>query len=247
MLRYLVELLVLPPTSAVALLLIGAVMRRFERGPGRAVQALAVLWLILASTPCFGGLLLHSLQRYEALPARGPLPAAQAIVVLSAGADCVGAEYGGPVVGPMTMQRLRYAAALKRRTGLPLLVSGGVPATGAPPLAAMMARAAEDELGVDVRWTEDRSADTFENARYSADQLSEAGVERILLVTSAWHMPRAAAAFARFDVEVVAAPTAFRGELVSSWRSFLPHWSGLRDTCLAMHEWGGRVAYALLR
>jgi len=34
---------------------------------------------------------------------------------------------------------------------------------------------------------------------------------------------------------------------VSSWRSFLPHWSGLRDTCLAMHEWGGRVAYALLR
>lgn len=247
MLRHLVEVLVLPPTSAIALLLLGALMRRMQRGPGRLLQWLGVAWLALASTPCFGGLLLHSLQRDEALPADGPLPEAQAIVVLSAGADRIGAEYGGPVIGPMTMQRLRYAAALHRRSALPILVSGGVPAAGSPSLAAMMERTAERELGVDVRWAEGRSADTFGNARYSADLLRAAGVERVLLVTSAWHMPRAKAAFERFDVEVTAAPTAFRGELISSWRSLVPHWTGLRDTCLAMHEWGGRITYALLR
>ena len=27
--------------------------------------------------------------------------------------------------------------------------------------------------------------------------------------------------------------------------SFLPHWAGLRDTCLALHEWGGRLFYEL--
>ena len=72
-----------------------------------------------------------------------------------------------------------------------------------------------------------------------------AGIERVFLVTSAWHMPRAASAARRFGLEPVPAPTGFREGVFAGWRSFVPHWNGLRDTCLALHEWGGRVVYAL--
>jgi uncharacterized SAM-binding protein YcdF (DUF218 family) len=211
------------------------------------VQVFAFAWLWLASTPCVGGSLLGCLQTSPALPPDGALPEAAAIVVLSAEADTDAAEYGSAVAGPMTMQRLRYAAALQRRTGLPLLTSGGVPATAAPPLASLMARAATAEFGVSVRWTEERSADTRENAAFSAELLKGAGVHKVLLVTTAWHMPRAAAWFRANGIEVVPAPTAFRGPAVEDWTSFVPRASGLRDTCLALHEIGGLVHCWLFR
>lgn len=245
MLRRLVEVLFLPPASAILLLLCGALLRRRWPRFGRALQVAGVAWLWIASTPCVGGLLLASLQAYPPLPATGPLPRADAIVVLSAEADCGGAEYGGATVGPMTLQRLRYGAALQRRTGLPLLVSGGSPTIDTPALAAMMRNTAEGDFGVPVRWTEERSADTRENARCSAALLRAADVHTVLLVTSAWHMPRAAASFEREGLAVVAAPTSFRGDVFASWTSFVPHWNGLRDTCLALHEWCGRLVYAL--
>jgi uncharacterized SAM-binding protein YcdF (DUF218 family) len=242
--RRVIESLLLPPASALLLLALGTLVRWRWRRCGRTLQVLAIVWLWAASTPAVGGALLHSLQTDPALPATGQLPAADAIVVLSAEADRRGLEYGGAVIGPMTMQRLRYGAHLHRRTKVPLLVSGGVPAPGAPSLAAMMATAADGELGVPVRWLEGDSADTRENARCSARLLARDGARRILLVTSAWHMPRAASCFRREGLEVIAAPTGFRGPAFDGWTSLLPSVGGLRDTCLALHEWGGRAYYA---
>lgn len=242
--RRLLEALLLPPASALLLMLLGTLLRRWRAKLGRALQWLGVAWLWLAATPAFGGALLGTLQPYPPLPSDGALPQADAIVVLSAEGDPVGAEYGGPIAGAMTMQRLRYAAALQRRTGLPLLVSGGVLGRGQPSLAAMMADAASREFGVPVRWREDRSADTFENAAFSAELLKKDGVRRVLLVTSAWHMPRSVACFEAQGLTVVAAPTAFRSptEGAANW---IPHWHGLRDTALALHEWVGRAVYAV--
>lgn len=247
MLRRLLEALLLPPASALWLFLLGTLLARRWRRLGRTLQVLACLWLWAASTPFCAGLLLTSLQSFPALPADGALPAADAIVVLSAEADPVGAEYGGPVAGPLTMQRLRYGAALQRRTRLPLLVSGGAPRLGLPSLAALMARAAVDEFGVPVRWQEGRSADTRENADFSAAMLQQDGAQRVLLVTSAWHMPRAVAAFEAAGLTAIAAPTGFRAPVLDDVANFAPHWHGLRDSCLALHEWIGRAWYALVR
>jgi len=245
MLSRVIETLLLPPASPLLLLLLGALLaRRWPRG-GRRVQVFAALLLLVLSLPCTGGLLLAALQTYPALPATGALPPADAIVVLSAEADRAGSEYGGPVVGSMTLQRLRYGAFLQRRTNLPMLVSGGVPASGSPSLAALMANAAQHEFGVPVKWLEEESADTWENAVSSAAMLRAAGCKRVLLVTSAWHMPRAAASFRAQGLDVVAAPTAFRGPAVESWFAFVPQVAGLRDSNLALHELVGRVAYWL--
>ncbi|MCB9879703.1 MAG: YdcF family protein [Planctomycetes bacterium] len=245
MFRRLFELTILPPASVLVLWLIGTALKKRRPRLGRNLQVAAIAWLWIASTPFFAGVLLRSLQSYPPLPAKGPLPQADAIVVLSAESDRAGVEYGAAVIGPMTMQRLRYAAFLQRRTGLPLLVSGGLPVLDTPTLAQMMKRCAEQEFGVPVRWTEDHSGDTSQNADYSAELLKKDGVRTVLLVTSAWHMPRSADCFRRAGLEVVAAPTGFRGEPFDSWTSLFPHWNGMRDTSLAMHEWGGRLVYLL--
>jgi len=245
--RRLAELMILPPSSALLLLLVGTAVRRRWRRTGLGLQIAGLAWLWLASTPLFAGLLLHSLQTSPALPPEGPLPDAQAIVVLAAAADTVGSEYGGPVIGAMTMQRVRYAAFLHRRTGLPVLVSGGKPASTAAPLAVLMQHALEQEFSVPVRWVEDRSADTWENAAFSAEMLQRDGIARILLVTTAWHLPRAMPCFERQGLEVVPAPTAFRGDAYQNFTSLLPHWQALRDTSYGMHEWLGRLYYATLR
>ncbi len=246
MARQLLEALFLPPASMLLMLLLGtAIKKRWPRA-GCTLQVLAVLWLWLASTPFVAAVLLRSLQQVPALPATGALPDADAIVVLGAESDAIGSEFGGAVAGPMTMQRLRYAAALQRRTGLPLLVSGGVPRAGLPPLATMMAAAAK-EFGVPVKWREELSGDTRENARCSAELLKADGVKTILLVTSAWHMPRAGACFTSEGLAVVPAPTGFRSLPAEPALAFVPHWYGLRDTSLALHEWVGRAWYAIAR
>jgi uncharacterized SAM-binding protein YcdF (DUF218 family) len=237
------ECLLLPPASALLMILAGALLGRMWPRIGRAVLVVGVLWLWLASTPVVAGALLRSLQSADALPASGNLPKADAIVVLSAEADVVGSEYGGPVIGAMTLQRVRYAAALAKRTQLPVLVSGGRPDRNTPPLADMMARALEGEFTVPVRWREDRSENTWDNAEFSAELLRKDDKKTVLLVTSAWHMPRAQHCFEQQGIRVVPAPTAFRGEVLDSPMSLLPHWQAIRDTSLALHEMLGAVYY----
>lgn len=241
----LLEALLLPPLNGTALVLLGLALRRWMPRVGSLFAWAGALLLLVLSLPVTGGTLMATLQHDAALPAEGPLPAAEAIVVVSAESDTVGAEFGGPTVGRFTLQRIRYAAALHRRTGLPVLTSGGVPARDVEPIAESMARTMEQELGATVRWRENRSADTWENARFSADLLREAGVRRILLVTHAFHMPRALHCFRAQGLEVVAAPTAFRGPAWEDLRSLKPSWSGMRDSSLALHEHLGMLWYRL--
>ena len=233
-----------PPLLCLLLIVFGLALRRWRPRLGRFLWATALIALWWLCTPVCGGALLGALQTSEALRVEGALPEAQAIVVLSA-EHTYSPEYRDETVGPMTLQRLRYAAALQRRTGLPLLVSGGSAGTNLPTLAAMMRSTLEQDFRVPVKWSEDKSADTWENALYSAAMLKPEKITRILLVTSAWHMLRARAAFAAQGLEVVAAPTGFRGPAFQGAISLLPSASGLRDTSLAWHEWLGRLWYML--
>ena len=236
------------PPGLCLLLLLAALLLRARRPRASLLLALLgglVLWL--ASTPAVAGAFLRTLQTLPPLASEGPLPDAQAIVVLSAEGDRGAPEYGGPTAGPLTVVRIRYAAQLHRRSKLPVLTSGGRPGTGIEPLADSMAIALQDEFTVPVRWRENRSADTWENAKFSAELLQKDGVRRVLLVTHGWHLPRAVAAFAAHGIEAIGAGTAWRSEAIVDWTSFLPASSALRDTTFALHEWIGRLAYSVRR
>ena len=184
----------------------------------------AVLSLYGSSTGFVAGALERSLHAHPAMPPDAEVPAAGVIVVLGAGSYRDPPEYeGSDTVGRLTLERLRYAASLHRRSGLPLLVTGGGTLPGTPAEAAAMALSLEDDFGIGVRFVEDRSRNTAENAANSARMLSEAGISRIVLVTHAVHMARAVRAFEGQGLEVVPAPTVIAGERPRGRRLLAPH------------------------
>ncbi|MBV6305092.1 YdcF family protein [Candidimonas humi] len=176
--------------------------------------------------------------------ASGPLQGAQAIVVISGDIDYHQAEYGGGSAGPSTLERIRYAAYLYCRSALPILVSGGIPVEGVSS-ADVMRRELTGLFRVPVRWAEGRSQNTAQNARYSWSLLHSQGIDTVVLVTSATHMPRALESFKRAGFRVIAAPTGFDTPPVMGLLDYIPQMSGLGLSNTALHEWIGRLWYDL--
>ncbi|MFO0984011.1 MAG: YdcF family protein [Planctomycetota bacterium] len=235
----------LPPLSLFALALLGLVLRRWWPRCGRLLVGAAALLLLCASLPVTGALLLGSLE--VAPPLMPPLPAADAVVILGGDLRDGAQEYGGETLGKLTLERVRYGAALARRTRAPVCVSGGVIQTGKRPLAELMRAALADELSVAVRFIEDRSRTTTENAERCRDLLVPHGVQRIYLVTHAWHMRRAVKNFAACGFEVVPAPTMAQPALDLRLTDFLPTARALEASAFAVHEWLGLLWFALTR
>ncbi|GEO98303.1 YdcF family protein [Methylobacterium haplocladii] len=105
-----------------------------------------------------------------------------------------------------------------------------------------------DTLGVprDRLILEERSRNTRENARFSAELVPPKPNERWLLVTSAWHMPRAVGCFRKVGYAVTAYPVDYRTAGPRDARRFNTFASdGLLEFDLAVKEWIGLVAYRL--
>ncbi len=249
--RQIIEVLLFPPSGPAVLALVGAALWRVggERVArlGKRLVAASIVLLLLASQPFVGAALLRAHQTLPALPPGGDLPKAGAIVVLAADILPHSPEYGGATVGELSLARLRYGAALARHSGLPLATSGGVLHWRTDPLSEIMAGVLNNEFGERVRWRETESMTTGGNAAGTAAILRDEGIDTILLVTHAWHMPRAKAAFERAGLQVVPAPTAFRDWPAFKWVSFVPSAGALKETRWALHEALGRAWYWLRR
>jgi len=241
----LIEAFLMPPLFALLVIAAAFLVRRRRPRAGGLALFLGFALLVAGSLPVVGSALLRSLQTSPPLDLDHLPSGPRAIVVLSADMTVHAPEYGGQTVGPMTMQRLRYAARLRAATDLPLLVSGGMLAHHEEPHAVSMRRVLERELDAPVRWIEDRSTTTAENARFTAELLRREGITSVFLVTHAWHMPRARACFAAHGIETVAAPTAFAHAPRDWFAGWLPRWTAQRDVALALHEWLGRAHLTL--
>ena len=133
---------------------------------------------------------------------------------------------------------------IKRLGSVRLVVSGGAPPGRASPAVgyAELARA----LGVSDASliVLDESLDTGAEARAVVEAI---GKEPFLLVTSAYHMPRAMKLMQRAGARPIPAPTGHR--VIRSpdrdWRGLLPTSLGLRKTERALHEYLGLVALAV--
>ncbi|MEW6746015.1 MAG: YdcF family protein [Planctomycetota bacterium] len=245
MARLLFKALLLPPLSLFVLGFVGLLLRRRFPRLGRFVFWTAALLLVMLSVPVVGSALLATLEDDPPITSTTLDPKAQAIVVLSAEMDDYAPEYGGETVGRNTLQRVRYAARLHRMTGLPLCTSGGKIRPDSDALATLMARTLEEELQVPVRWQETWSLTTTQNARFTAEVLAKDGVRRVYLVTHGWHLPRARRAFEKAGLEVIPAPTVLHDLSELHVSDFLPSSRALESSALAIHEWIGRVWYAI--
>jgi len=242
-----VKALLLPPGCILVLAAAGLVLRRAR--PRLSAAALVGAWGLLAvlSTSACSGWLASTLEHAPPIDPTALLPRADAIVVLSADVYAAAPEYGGDTIGVLTLMRLRYGAWLHRKTGLPLLVTGGRLHETYRPLGEMMAETLVQEFGVSARWVESESPNTAANAKESAKLLRAAGVSRILLVTSATHVPRARAAFEAEGLEVVPAPTGISGADRLTPGDFVPRAGAMLESTFALHEWLGRAWYRLTR
>jgi len=93
---------------------------------------------------------------------------------------------------------------------------------------------------------EDQSRNTIENAIYSLRLAAPKPGERWLLVTSAYHMPRAMGAFRKVGFDVEAYPVDYRTRGAPDLLiPFDEVGSGLRRTDTAAREWIGLAAYWL--
>lgn len=238
-----VSAFMLPPLSLLLMLLLGISLA--VRAPiiARRLVIASFTLLTLASTPFIAEGALHLIES-QTTPLNNNYPAAGAIVILGGGTYFRAPEYASQdTVSEATLVRLRYGARLQRTCGLPILVTGGKPLGNTTSEASQMRQTLEQDFKVPVRWTEGNSDNTFENARNSYQILHKAGIDRIYLVTHAWHMTRSAAVFRQAGFEVIEAPTAFTTRHRTDMLAFIPRAEALRDSKIFIHEVIGLLWY----
>jgi uncharacterized SAM-binding protein YcdF (DUF218 family) len=232
--------LALPPGPSIVLLAFALLARTIRLRAVFLVLGLGSLYL--SSIPVTAGWLRSQLEIYP--PVALEHLAAEAIVVLGADRRHDAPEYGGDTIGGLGLERLRYAAWLQKKTGLPVLASGGSPQGEKIPEAELM-QAVLKEFGVEVSWIEGKSNNTYENGLFSSRLLKGVGIGEILLVTTAWHMPRAVEAFERAGMRVIPAPTGAMGAQAGPLEimDWMPKASALHMSFYALHEMAGRLWY----
>jgi uncharacterized SAM-binding protein YcdF (DUF218 family) len=228
---------------------IGLILEWRSRG-SRHLKTLAIsliLLLLLSWPPVYLVLLQPFEQPYR--DKKVPLEGAQAIVVLSSGIQYPTVP-GLPAarIGSDTYERCQYAAWLQKESALPVLASGGGnqddPDT--PPYAMLMKDALVKE-GVPAAMilSEQHSRTTHENALYSAQMLRSMGINRIILVTDAYHMLRAEKSFQKQGLQVVPAACGFRRFEKFNLVTLLPNWEALGFGEDLLHESVGLIWYRL--
>ncbi len=245
-----ISALLLPPLPLLLLILVGARLMFRHRLLAWLLVGTGCLALWTLATPAFGKWMRATLHPVppalgeERLAALRREAVPTAIVVLGGGRRELSPEYGLSNLSLLGLERLRYGIWLARQTRWPMLFSGGLGHGGRPGAteAEIAARIAEREFGQPIRWLEDRSRDTTENALLSVPLLRQHQVQRIVLVTHDFHMRRALRAFERaaqregLALQIVPAPVGLSPAHEWDARDFLPGRQGWFDSHLLLHE-----------
>lgn len=192
-----------PITQTVILCLIGllfVLMRRYRIG--LSMVTLGILWVTFCAIPVFVDRLQHGLEDQYAIRPALAYPMVDAIVVLGGDISPHGNIDWNDDTDTTAATRAGFGYLLFKAGRAPLiLLSAGE--DGALHMARMLEQQGVPPTALLV---ESRSVTTYENALYSAAILRHEGIRRILLVTSAIHMPRATASFRKQGLDVVPAP-----------------------------------------
>lgn len=195
-------------TCLLLLVALGLIWRRPRWAAGAI--ALALLLLIVSGNPSLSNTVIKSLEWQHLPPAT--LPQAEAIVVLGGAIK--------PAVAPRPWvdvaeagDRVLHGARLYQAGKAPLLIlsggritwkDGGPSESGDMALLAMALGVPRSAIAEDPT-----SLNTYENAVNVKAILQQRKIKRVLLVTSAMHMPRSLLIFQRLGIEAIPAPTDF--------------------------------------
>ncbi len=244
----------LQPSSLIAILLAAGVVFAMFRRAGAAARLFAggtLLYAVFGFSP-LANWVLAPLEIDAKAAAAENLDGAAGIIVLGGAIDTATSLTGGEPHLNESADRMVEALRLAARyPSLPVFFSGGkadlFPRQDFDTEAASALRFFEGfNLAPPRLRFEDRSRNTLENAVESAKALQPKPGQKWILVTSAFHMPRAKALFEGQGFEILARPVDFRTNGFNGWWRPFPRASeGLRRLDLAAKEWAG-IAMAWL-
>ena len=247
--RYFIKQLLLPPGILLLLLALAWWFRRSRPRLAGCCFALGLGGMWLMSLPVMVEWSARALETAPPLAREDWSSLAQhadAIVVLGSGRERGDPAWGSDQPTGIGLERQRYAARLAKASGLPVLTSGGLHYGAPPSEAELMALSMRDDFAVTVRWKEERSRTTWENAQMSAEILLPEGIKRVVVVTQAWHMPRAVWSFEKAGFSVVPAPVGFLGQdnarPLGGW---MPEFKSVWQSGQLLNEAVGQVGYRL--
>jgi uncharacterized SAM-binding protein YcdF (DUF218 family) len=246
----------LQPSTLIALLIgYGAILiwTGWARWGRRFVTIGAILLLLAGLSPLGNALILPLEDRFPRPDLDQP-PAPTGFIILGGAEDrLVGTARGAPTLNEAGERMVEAAILAKRFPEAKIAFSGGD--------AGILYKSDSESVGAQVLLTdlgiprerlilEANARDTYENAAFLKQELTRLGElgpgKRWLLITSAYHMPRAMGAFreARFDVEPWPVDYRTRGSADLA-RPFDKVSEGLRRVDVASREWVGLLAYWL--
>jgi uncharacterized SAM-binding protein YcdF (DUF218 family) len=240
----------IPSNLVMVLALLGAalVRTRFARSGWRLLVGGLVALAVIGLSPLGNALILPLEQRFPPWDATRGAP--DGIVVLGGAITPDVSADRNAVTLNEAAERVTVVADLAHRyPAARIIYSGGIGSLLqiSGPEAAIAVRLFET-FGIPPERViaEVRSRNTVENAIYSRDLAMPKPGERWLLVTSAYHMPRAMGVFRRADFPVEAYPVDWRTR--GPQDALLPFptlGDGIRRTDTAVREWVGLAVYWL--
>lgn len=239
--------LILPPTSILLLLVIVWVW--WPRLWAKRMLAAGIVGLYLLNVSPVENLLAYGLQGpYRMLDPRKLSGEVDAIVLLGGNVYAADKQRAIRTLGGESALRAEEGRRLFMELGrnLPIIASGGPNHPIHP--TEVVSVAIRDWL---IDWgvppalvlTEERSRDTFESAVEVREILRRQGWQRVLLVTSAWHMRRSILSFKAVGLDPIPAPTDFLGGEQINPLSFFPSADTGGSIRMLIREYLGLVNY----
>jgi uncharacterized SAM-binding protein YcdF (DUF218 family) len=219
-------------------------------------MAIGMLWAGLLALGLLGfetvpDAMLRPLENRYPVPADEVVGRHMGVIVLGGGTGHPGIyQAHGQVPLGESAERMSLPVGLMRQhPSLELIFSGGegrLLTTGVA--EAELAQAFYKQQGVDMaRVTlESGSRSTRENAQQVAKLLGDRCKQPWLLVTSAWHMPRAMEEFVTVGCNVTPYPVDFMTGASTPWTDYSLAYSLMRWQT-ALHEWLGLLVYRTTR
>ncbi|BCD67209.1 YdcF family protein [Nitratiruptor sp. YY09-18] len=238
----LVNAFILPPGIFILTFTIAALLvKRFKK---LLFGAALVLWLLASHLGA--NLLLSPLQNYSF---KNSAPHPQAVVILGAGKT-----NGAPNLPTTAMgtERIMWGIMEAKRRNLPFIYTGYENSYAKETIQEVVTNFSLpykecDHLAPGCYVIEGNSKDTYENARFTRELFTKWGIKKpqIILVTSAFHMPRSYYLFRYFGFGIETAKTDYKLDRDPDIWDYLPRMDNYHASYYALHEYLGLLSLVL--
>jgi uncharacterized SAM-binding protein YcdF (DUF218 family) len=242
--------IIIPSRALTLMALLGGLLllTRFRNAGRRILIGCLIVLVVVGAWPVGNALMLTLENRF---PPWSGIEPPDGIVILGGPVSIEGSmAHGHPAIGEGAERLTEIPALAKRFPNARIVFTGGNPTVAGGPPEAKFVVPLLVSFGIPRERieVEDRSRNTAENAAFTAALVKPKPGERWLLVTSAWHMPRAVGAFRKAGFPVEPYPVDYVVVRPLGWRWLVPSLSfprGWATLDIAAKEWIGLLAYRL--